>query len=83
MAHHNSLGICHQLKIRHLYGTFNFSIQCIYMGTGSLFVYRFSSFSWKMVAKTVASIAKVLEPHLRVHRDSGGTCTMCSQEVTS
>ena len=24
MAHHNSLGICRQLKIRHLYGTFNF-----------------------------------------------------------
>ena len=28
-AHHNLLGICHQLKIRLLYGTFNFSSQCI------------------------------------------------------
>ena len=28
MAHHNSLGICRQLKIRHLYGTFNSSTQC-------------------------------------------------------
>ena len=42
-AHHNSLGICHQLKICHLYGTFNFSTQCTCscMGTGSLFVYSF------------------------------------------
>ena len=37
MAHHNLLGICHQLKIFHLYGTFNFSTQCISMGTGILF----------------------------------------------
>ena len=51
MAHHNSLGIS-QLKIRHLYGTFNFSTQCICMGTGSLFVYRFSSFSWKGAPST-------------------------------
>ena len=29
MAHHNSLGIRRQLKIRHLYGTVNFSTQCI------------------------------------------------------
>ena len=42
MAHHNSLGICCQLKIRHLYGTFHFLTQGICMGTGSLFVYRFS-----------------------------------------
>ena len=31
--------VCHQLKIRHLYGTFKFSTQCICMGTGRLFVY--------------------------------------------
>ena len=36
MTHHNLLGICRQLKIRHFYGTFNFSTQCICMGTGSL-----------------------------------------------
>ena len=40
MAHHNSLGIRHQLTIRHLYRTFFFwgggGIQCIYMRTGSL-----------------------------------------------
>ena len=35
-AHHNLFGICHQLKICHLYGTFNISTQCICMGTGSL-----------------------------------------------
>ena len=52
MAHHNLLGICRQLKIRHLYGTFNFSTQCICMGTGSWFVYRFSSFSWKGAPST-------------------------------
>ena len=51
-AHHNLLCICHQLKIRHLYGTFNFSTQCICMGTGSLFVYRFSLFSWKGAPST-------------------------------
>ena len=38
IAHHNSLGMCHHLKIRHLYGTFNFSTQCICTGTGSLSV---------------------------------------------
>ena len=52
MAHRNSLGICSQLKIRHLYGTFNFSTQCICLGTGSLFVYRFSPFSWKGAPST-------------------------------
>ena len=52
MAHHNSLGICRQLKIHHLYGTCNFSTQCICMGTGSLLVYRFSSFSWKGAPST-------------------------------
>ena len=33
MAHHNSLStcICRQLKIRHVYGTFNFSTQVYYM----------------------------------------------------
>ena len=48
-SYHNSLGICRQLKIHHLHvhGTFNFSTQCICMGTGSLFVYRLSLFSWK------------------------------------
>ena len=47
MAHHNSSGICRQLNIHHLYGTFNFSTQCICMGTGCVLVYRFLSFSWK------------------------------------
>ena len=32
MAHHNLLGISQQLKIRHLYGTFNFATQCLCMG---------------------------------------------------
>ena len=49
MAHHNLLGIRRQLKIRHLYGTF-ISTQCIC--TGSSFVYRFSSFSWKGAPST-------------------------------
>ena len=52
MAHHNSLCICRQLKIRHLYGTFKYSTQCICIGTGSLLVYRFSSFSWKGAPST-------------------------------
>ena len=52
MAHHNSLGICRQLKIRHLYGIVNFSTQCIYVGTGSLFANRFSSFLWKSAPST-------------------------------
>ena len=52
MAHDNLLGICHQLKIRHLYGTFNFSTQCICMGIGSLFVLRVSLFSWKGAPST-------------------------------
>ena len=51
-AHHNSLGICHQLNIRHLYVTFYFLTRCICMGTGSLFVYRLSSFSWKGAPST-------------------------------
>ena len=52
MARHNSLGIRRQLKIRHLYGTFYFSTPCICMGTGSLLVYQFSSFSWKGAPST-------------------------------
>ena len=52
MAHHNSLGICRELKLCHLYGTFKFSTQCICMGTGSLYVYRFSLFSWKGAPST-------------------------------
>ena len=60
-AHHNSFGICHQLKIRHLYGTFNFSTQCICMGTGSLFVYGFSSFRGRKTVLAVASIAPFYE----------------------
>ena len=55
MAHHNSLGIRRQLKIHHLYGPFNFLTQCICMGTGSLLVYRFTSFSWKGVPSTKES----------------------------
>ena len=46
---HNLLGIRRQLKISHLYGTFNFTTQCICMGTGSLLVYRFS---WKGAPST-------------------------------
>ena len=59
-AHHNLLGICHQLKIRHLYGTFNFSTQCICMGTGSLFVYglyRFRGNARPLQTKTVFAVA--------------------------
>ena len=41
MAHCNLLGICHQLEIHHLYGTFNFSTQYICIWTGRLFVYSF------------------------------------------
>ena len=46
MAHQNSLGLCHQLKICHFYGTFNFLTQCtcICMGTVSLFVYGLRCF---------------------------------------
>ena len=46
-ALHNSLGICHQLKIHLLYGTFNFLTQCICMGTDSLFDYGFRLFRGK------------------------------------
>ena len=65
MAHHNLLGICHQLKIRHLYRTFNFSTQCICMGTGSLCVYGFRRFRGKarpLRWKTVFAVASI--PHL-------------------
>ena len=57
MAHHNSLGICHQLKIRHLYGTFNFSTQCICMGTGSLFVYCFRGKARPLRRKIIFAVA--------------------------
>ena len=61
-AHHNLLGICHQLKIHHLYRTFNFSTQCICMGTGSLFVYVCCHLRgnarplWRKIVFAVASI---------------------------
>ena len=61
-AHHNLLGICHQLKIHHLYRTFNFSTQCICMGTGSLFVYVCCRLRgnarplWRKIVFAVASI---------------------------
>ena len=61
-AHHNLLGICHQVKIRHLYGTFSFSTQCICMGTGSLFVYGFHNFRGKarpLRRKTVFAVASI------------------------
>ena len=63
-AHHNSLGtcICHQLKIRHLYGTFNFSTQCICMATGSLFVYGLRCFHWKacpLRRKNIFAVASI------------------------
>ena len=51
-AHHNSLGICHQLKIPHLYRTFNFSTQCIRMADRKLVCLQFSSFSWKGAPST-------------------------------
>ena len=31
-AHHNLLGVCHQLKIHHFYGTFNFSTSVFLWG---------------------------------------------------
>ena len=52
MAHHNLLGICQQLKICHLYGTFNFLTQCICMGTRQLVCLWFSSFLWKGAPST-------------------------------
>ena len=62
-AHHNLLGIyCHQLKISHLYGTFNFLTQCICMGSGSLFVYGFRYFCGKacpLRRKTVFAVASI------------------------
>ena len=51
-AHHNLLGICHQLKISHFYGTFNFLTQCICMRDRKLVCLRFSSFSWKGAPST-------------------------------
>ena len=59
-AHHNWLGICHQLKIRHLYGTFNFSTQRICMGIGSLFVYGFRGKARPLRRKTVLAVASIL-----------------------
>ena len=59
-AHHNSSGICHQLKIRHLYGTFNFSTQCICMGTGSLFVCDFHGKARPLQRNTVFAVARIL-----------------------
>ena len=65
MAHHNLLGIhvCHQLKIRHFYGTFNFSTHCICLGTGSLFVYGFHGFRGKarpLRRKTAFAVASIV-----------------------
>ena len=57
MAHRNSIRyICHQLKIRHLYGTFNFSTQCICMGTRSLFVHGFRGKAVFVVVRTISLI---------------------------
>ena len=53
IAHHNLLGICHQLKICQLYGTFNFSTQCICTGTRSLFVCGFCGRS------TIFAVARI------------------------
>ena len=61
-AHHNSLGICHQLKIRNFYETFNFSTQCICMGTGRLFVYglrRFRGNAHPLRIKTVFAVVSI------------------------
>ena len=63
MAHHNLLVICHQLKIRHLYETFNFSTQCICIGTGSLFVCSFCCFRGKarpLWRKTVFAVVSIV-----------------------
>ena len=51
-THHNSLGICRQLKIHNFYGTYNISTQCICMGTESLLVYSFLSVWWKGAPST-------------------------------
>ena len=62
----NDLYMAPQLKIHHLYGTFNFSTQCICMGTGSLLVDWFLSFCGKArplrrkMVFAVASIASFL-----------------------
>ena len=64
-AHHKSLGICHQLNIRHLYRTLNFLTQCtcICMGTKSLFVHGFRRFRGKALStrKTVFVVASIVE----------------------
>ena len=52
-AHHNLLGICHQLQIRHLYGTFNFLTHTVYLyGDRKLVCLQFSLFSWKGAPST-------------------------------
>ena len=69
-AHHNSLGICHQLKILHLYGTFNLSTQCICMGTGSLFVYSFRRKGCPLRRKIVFAVASILTNLLHNKNDT-------------
>ena len=57
-AHHNLLSICH-----HLYGTLNFSTQCICMGTGSLLVYGFRGKARPLRRKNVFAIASIIAHH--------------------
>ena len=58
-THHNLLGICHQLKICHFNGTFNFSTQRICMGIGSLFVCVFCGMTCPLRRNTVFGVATI------------------------
>ena len=72
IAHHNLLGIRRQLKIRHLYGTFIFTTQCICMGTGSLLVYRFCCIRGKarpLRRKMVFAVVRIVINKLDLHLD--------------
>ena len=60
-AHHYWLGICHQLKICHLYEAFDFSTRCICMGTGSLFVHGFCGKARPLRMKTGFAVASIWE----------------------
>ena len=54
MAH-----VCHQLKIRHLYLTINFSTKCICMGSGSLFVCYFRGKARPLRRNTIFAVARI------------------------
>ena len=73
MAHPNSLGtISHQLKIRHLYETFNFSTQCICMWNGKPVFYGFRHLKEKAVLeckKCENFLSSLAAPLARIYID--------------